>query len=401
MASTFGWLDQDDAQRKAMLSVVELFKDEGTVDELGIGSVRDFFADSLFPGTSVLLTRARYLLMIPWLLRDTIATSTDPATGLVRLRQLEGRLILSLLAGGETDGVIGRQAKTALKRMPSTAYWAALGHFAIREPKLSIEGLLRTEIGARRRSSHLDQPDDPGAERDAGPATLHPDLPPQPDGLLESTTLALTEREAEFLSEQIRKTTHASLTAWLLEHGVPPEEEGYAWQQTALESFPAEIQEVLDAGRRFHTLVHGAALAYNRMLATARDDEDLVLSYDELIDGWAAELEAEQPLDGWGTVDLWALLRSREKSVAAPTRTFLDTWATQVQEHGADATRTDVTQRLIKDRELALKRGRARLVNRDALTSWTGASGLVRLDYRWFVAARLVRDIQTPQDQAA
>ena len=27
MTSTFGWLDQDDAQSKAMLSVVELFKD--------------------------------------------------------------------------------------------------------------------------------------------------------------------------------------------------------------------------------------------------------------------------------------------------------------------------------------------------------------------------------------
>ncbi len=234
MASTFGWLDQDDAQRKAMLSVVELFKDEGTVDELGIGSVRDFFADSLFPGTSVLLTRARYLVMIPWLLRDTCAASKDPAAGLIHLRQLEGRLIHSLLNGGETDGVIGRQAKEKLKRMPSTAYWAALGHFGVRDPKLTIEGLLRTDIGARRRLSRADTPDDPGAERDAGARSLHPDLPPAPEGLLEAATLTLTTREADFLSEQIRKTTGASLTAWLLEHGVPPED-GYAWEQSALE----------------------------------------------------------------------------------------------------------------------------------------------------------------------
>ena len=32
-----------------MLEVVDLFKEEGTVDELGIGSIRDALADSLFP----------------------------------------------------------------------------------------------------------------------------------------------------------------------------------------------------------------------------------------------------------------------------------------------------------------------------------------------------------------
>lgn len=400
MASTFGWLDQDDAQRKAMLSVVELFKDEGTVDELGIGAVRDFFADSLFPGTSVLLTRARYLVMIPWLLRATCATSKDPAAGLVHLRQLEGRLIHSLLNGGETDGVIGRQAKEKLKRMPSTAYWAALGHFGVRDPKLTIEGLLRTEIGARRRLSKVDTPDDPGAEREAGPRSLHPDLPPAPEDLLEAAKLTLTTREADFLSEQIRKTTSTSLTAWLLEHGVPPED-GYAWEQSAVSTFPDRIQTLLDAGRRFHTVVHGAALAYNRMLATARRDDELIQTYDDHINEWHEELELTAPLAGWSTPDLWALVREGGKTVAGPTQAFLSAWVREIEHHGVDACRTPRTRTLIKDRELALKRGRARLVNPDALTSWTGASGLVRLDYRWFVAARLVRDIQSPQDEAA
>lgn len=52
--------------------------------------MRDFSTDSLFPGTSVLLTRARYLVMIPWLLQDTCATNKDPTAGLAHLRQLEG-----------------------------------------------------------------------------------------------------------------------------------------------------------------------------------------------------------------------------------------------------------------------------------------------------------------------
>jgi hypothetical protein len=54
MSSAFGWLDTDNEQRRKMLEVVDLFKEEGTVDELGIGSIRDALADALFPGTSVL-----------------------------------------------------------------------------------------------------------------------------------------------------------------------------------------------------------------------------------------------------------------------------------------------------------------------------------------------------------
>ena len=40
MASQLGWVDQDDKQRNAMIKVVDLFKEDGTVDELGIGSTR-------------------------------------------------------------------------------------------------------------------------------------------------------------------------------------------------------------------------------------------------------------------------------------------------------------------------------------------------------------------------
>lgn len=49
MTSRLGWVDQDDRQRRAMLGVVELFKDESTVDELGIGSIRDALADAPSP----------------------------------------------------------------------------------------------------------------------------------------------------------------------------------------------------------------------------------------------------------------------------------------------------------------------------------------------------------------
>ena len=50
--------------RCSILSI--FFREHDTPDELGIGSVRDTFADLFFPGTTTIMTRARYFLLVPW-----------------------------------------------------------------------------------------------------------------------------------------------------------------------------------------------------------------------------------------------------------------------------------------------------------------------------------------------
>ncbi len=65
--SAFAWLDYSDSERRRMLEVIDLFREKGTLDELGIGSIRDTFADRFFPAISTIQTRARYFLFVPWL----------------------------------------------------------------------------------------------------------------------------------------------------------------------------------------------------------------------------------------------------------------------------------------------------------------------------------------------
>ena len=67
MTSTFTWLDYSEREKRKMLDVIDLFGEQDTRDELGIGTVRDAFADLLFPGTSTIQTRARYFLFVPWM----------------------------------------------------------------------------------------------------------------------------------------------------------------------------------------------------------------------------------------------------------------------------------------------------------------------------------------------
>jgi len=69
MPSSFAWLDHSESDRRKALDVVDLFREQGTRDELGIGTVRDALADSLFPGISTIQTRAKYFLFIPWIYR--------------------------------------------------------------------------------------------------------------------------------------------------------------------------------------------------------------------------------------------------------------------------------------------------------------------------------------------
>ena len=86
MVSSFGWLDVDAEQRQKMLEVADLFRETGTIDDLGVGTIRDAISDLLFPGTSVLHTRLRYVLFIPWLLQRA-AQKGSPAEMSAELRQ--------------------------------------------------------------------------------------------------------------------------------------------------------------------------------------------------------------------------------------------------------------------------------------------------------------------------
>lgn len=65
--SSLAWIDFDEAARQRAQRIMALFQERETRDELGLGSIRDSIADHLFPRTSTIQTRLRYMLFIPWL----------------------------------------------------------------------------------------------------------------------------------------------------------------------------------------------------------------------------------------------------------------------------------------------------------------------------------------------
>ena len=59
--SSLTWLDTSESERRSTLELVSALNEPGTLDELGMGSVRDTFADSFFPGTSTIQTQSPIL----------------------------------------------------------------------------------------------------------------------------------------------------------------------------------------------------------------------------------------------------------------------------------------------------------------------------------------------------
>lgn len=121
----------------------------GVRDEIGFLTIHQRYSDLFFPGTSVLHTRARYALFVPWLFED-LAEYTGPAAR--RALQEKERVLAGRLRNqpGEDDpdrrGTIGalRYPKPS-SQPPSTVYWNALATWGILRQRQDQRTVSRTQ----------------------------------------------------------------------------------------------------------------------------------------------------------------------------------------------------------------------------------------------------------------
>ena len=252
--SFLAWVDFDQADRDRTRRIMDLFGQEDSRDELGLGSVRDALADLMFPGTSTIQTRLRYMLFVPWIYQ---MAGQEAGTATVRqtlARGLEFRLIHALIRGNGPRNVIGSEAKETLKRLPSDVYWAGLYTFGIRRFQGSRSACFEAS---------------PGEARSLWAAGL----PSAPEGFLldlESTVaFALTPDEAGFIRDRLTHQAPKSLFTLLAREETAPDCD-MIWQHPGRSNWPTEITIIVDHAHRFSDLMHGASLLYNLMLHVAR-----------------------------------------------------------------------------------------------------------------------------------
>lgn len=380
-----GWIDFSKEQRGKVLSVLKLLSEPGALDELGIGIIRDSFADVLFPGTSTIQTRAKYFFVVPYIMLEIEKhKKTKPHEFLSLLDQKEVELI-DILDKDGAEGVIGVDAREKLKRKPSSIYWNALktyGFFA--NQGLTLSEYVKAFCTGRDnkqniRSAGNNKRNSEEASDDAdGVDGMHNfwRIPVPEQNWREGLTIDLSQEEAAFLKQKIitMPNTKDSLMALVLRESRNDFCEYGAFNDldTLIPAMPEMMKNDYIMARDFAQFIYGAQIRYNVIFTKGQDDEVL-----EAWESWkneAPRIELER---------MFARLDVRNLSL----RHFLKAYQNTLSDE-------DELDKLIIAREKQLKgASRSKLINENMYQYDGKLINMGKLYYRFYNTQRIVRDI--------
>lgn len=393
--SRLAWLDFSAEEQRRTREMLRLFEETESRDELGIGQVRDAFSDLLFPGTSVLLTRARYFLIVPWCAEtaDKTAHWKYPLT----MDAVERRALIALKSSaGDELGIIGARAGAAVKNLPSVIYAHALERYGIaREP---VESVVEGEELGEHATRHA---------RGRWVSSL-PSVPHGFPDVIEGG-VHLTRDEAGWLAEQIASNSPGSYLTHLLHSGLPVDGVDWPWAHPALTTAEQDMRTLVQDAELFSLAMHGAALLYNLLIAEWYEKEGFsgarstAKDYREALGDWVEQVTSHQLRPSWDTSAMWDRVVAQNPRITANVRArrfisdWLDVFLTGDVDGVADS---KPLRRLVAERERAVKGPQSRLRNEKLLRNWAGASGSGRLAYRWGNVATLIGDIHAGSEVA-
>ena len=375
--------------------------ERGVRDEVGFLALHQGFADRFFPGTSILHTRLRYVLFVPWLL-DAVAErgGTDFAA---RFSTAETALAGQLNRQKKPEGVIGgRVWPSPAAQPPSMAYWTALGTWRILRARPDGSAPSRTEtlrrMAARpaRRGRATDDEDVP-LEEDGGSAFVK--LPERPKGLGTSegsVSFELETQEREFLRRNLlgvrrRGSKELSLLARIVDAGIG-HEEAEPWARSIREVADEEDRAALVLARQASALAGIGRAVYAALLENAHKEDGHSESTTHrerlavLVDAVGGDARA---LDLDALDDLLPGLPAGLRGVLANTRAWL----------ASGRKDPDPLYEQYEAAEWDRKRDRARMPRtvggRKRRAEWDPREHpeAKRLHYRWQNVRRLLRDL--------
>lgn len=208
--------------------VMRLLQGEGAIDELGMGRIRDMFSNMMFPGMSVLQTRAKYFLLMPslyaFLERTRIA---DSRIARQKIREYEISITRRLMEGSPGEaGIIGADSLGRgagyVKYDPAYIYQAGMETYGLVRSSGNLYAML-----AERSALYANTPSKQTGNEDCGddsddlagfePCFLSCGETYSFNGK-EPLAITLTRKEAEFLRQRIVATQPNSLLGYILDN---------------------------------------------------------------------------------------------------------------------------------------------------------------------------------------
>ncbi len=420
MTSSLGWIDFSSEHRDRVRSVIDLLSIQGVVDELGIGVIRDAFADEMFPGTSTVQTRPKYFLLTAVLIQNYLTKERSKRNPRPLERYLADeekmcriRLVERHGAGRNSLGIIGGSFGTDtnrdLVRRPSSVYWNGLREFGIiHPPHLSLAEFGRRASDERHRLHTLlqeagnERGDDSDALVDGG--ALRVNLPKLREGYLEDLVIDLLPEEAVFLRDSIRLHCGESLLGQILNSDEAMKQVAQLPRRSHFAMFSdlpflhklrsSSLPLLVNQARDFWILLEGAHILYNCLIQEAGlGTPELTEEFEENWSEWRDQMKKSPPdLD---VSSLWALTNRRGTQVQDRTKQFVASWIEEARRGAPDRARCE---NLVRKQEQFNKGGRARLRpgHSEAVKDRIGFTGL---NYRIAQVRQLIADIRAGERQ--
>ena len=387
-----GWIDFSKDERNKVFSVINLLDEPGAVDELGLGVIRDAFANYFFPGTSTVQTRAKYFFIVPYILKEagTGEYGSDPHKIIKRIND-EERRCRDILIKKSSDGVIGsRNPYSWVQRTPLSIYWNGMKELGILTENISLrEYVLLTinqrsakkarEYGNREKDAEENEKDD----NDAGDFLSFYFLNignTYSSNWRENLRIELLPKEASFLKSQIIRTQRETLFAHIVKNkiDVTQFETFGAFSEAVIGTVDPQLAEIIELANEFNNLVEIITVRYNLIVSKGKNAFAKTK--------WA---QLSRDLERKASVDLKSLFSKLDVK-----NMKLCIFLARVQEAIMNNDIEEV-DRLIVNREVRIKNpSRAKTMHAGEYASdqWIG---VYKYDYRFASARRIIADIMT------
>lgn len=364
-----GWLDNNREEQYKIKEWLRILQTREALDELGVGTIQEAFSDKLFPGITTNQRRAKYLVILPYLLKETLDKTVSDAAQYLEKEQkkLVGRFPKN------TKGVIGiRNPDTENK--PLSIYWSALKTFLLVNPELSrgemcnlIMESVKEKKQQRTRSNGSKFDDNEYSDDDPVALLGFPTITWDYHNWREGLRMELTRSEAEFLADRIREYVPNSALAQLLEyyHNLKkrnPKDSDFAHipENLRFEKIPEsalnnEIKYIFQLAKDYQDFIFGANLAYNYLLSN-RTDNLVKKVYNE----WKKKGYWRKP--GFNQNRIIEILNNS----GAKERSIIDVQSFLIKLYGyAKADKWGAFEKCVENRESELKRNRKKIGSPD------------------------------------
>lgn len=405
-----GFVHFSSEERRRVNNALQRLREQGSVDELGIGRVRDAFADLLFPGISTLQHHAKYFAVLPQLYHLAQKENyKSPRDVKAKIIELEIKLTKNLKAGspgigGITGSSVVDEDNKYVKYNPTYIYWTGLVAFGIMKESGSLYNLIydysKHEKTVKYRGKNDNKKEgteeikEGGIDDDGGDGVVAFYSKPTCNfDINKKMNIKLNKSEALFIKRHILSSekTRKTLLAYFLEH-----DEITNGNSDFLEFDISQIQDLnirkqLELARKFTRFIFPMHVRYNYIYADGCGNE---LAKNELHNQFLEELDKSNDVHNKETLsDIFSFLGSNLND--SSIRFFCERALNAILE-GKSTGNFSKLDDILVDRERDIK-GNVRYKLRHPAAYSFDPNHLVHyhhLTYRWETAWTMVNEIR-------